>query len=135
MGLTEQKLLKHIQLIRSGAAVFLIDTAQLLRKTGVDYTNGEARPIYSAPISFMCRLITRSGSESKNIAAQAREITQVSFTELYRMQIPYDLDVNLGDIVLYTDKVSGEIKRFEVTHSPAKHTYTGAITIFLQEQH
>jgi hypothetical protein len=135
MSLTEAKLLNHIQLIRSGAAIFLIDTAQLLRRTGVSYSDGEAKPIYAAPESFACRLITRSGSESKNIAAQAREITQVSFTELYRMQIPYELEINLGDVVLYTDRVSGDVKRFEVTHAPAKHKYTGAVIIFLQEQH
>lgn len=135
MGLTEAKILAHVASIRAGASIFLIDTAQLLRRAGITYPNGEARPVYSDPIDFNCRLITRSGSESKNIAAQAREITQVSFTELYRMQIPYELEVSLGDVILYTDIVTGDIKRFEIVHAPAKNIYTAACIIFLQEQH
>lgn len=132
MKLTKAKIQQHIAKIREGANVFLIDTARLKRRSGVEYVNGEARTIYSDPEVFACRLITRSGSESNNIAAQPREIQQTAFTGLYRMQIPYDLNVNEGDHVLYTDAYSGEEVELDVVFSPAKHIYSAAVIIQLQ---
>lgn len=133
MNLTAAKIQQHIELIRAGANVFLIDTAQLKRRMADTYIDGEARATYAAPVSFACRLITRSGSESHNIAAQAREIEQATFTGLYRMQVPYDLEISEGDQVIYTDKVSGVTKTLDVLFAPAKHTYSAAVVIQLQE--
>jgi hypothetical protein len=133
MKLNQEKIEKHVAMIRKGADVFLIDTAQLKRRTGEEYVEGEAKPIYADPEEIRCRLITRSGSESNNIAAQAREIQQVNFTGLYRMQIPYELDVNEGDQILYNDAVTGNIKTMDVIFAPAKHRYSAAVIIQLQE--
>lgn len=133
MNLNEAKILTHVAIIRKGADIFLIDTAQLKRRTGEQYDNGEATPIYADPIDIRCRLITRSGSESNNIAAQAREIQQANFTGLYRMQIPYTLEVSEGDQILYTDNITDSVKTLDVIFSPAKHKYSAAVIIQLQE--
>lgn len=133
MKLNKEKIEAHVAMIRKGADVFLIDTAQLKRRTGEEYTNGEAKPTYAAPEDIRCRLITRSGSESSNIAAQAREIQQSNFTGLYRMQIPYDLDVSEGDQILYYDAVTGNVKTLDIIFAPAKHAYSAAVIIQLQE--
>jgi len=132
MNLTSAKLTAQIESIRSSAEVFLTDTAQLKRRNGESYTDGQLS--YDSPITIACRMITRSGSESQNIAAQAREIQQTSFTGLYRMQIPYDVSVKETDHIIYTDRVSGEEKEFEIIFAPVKHAFTGAVIIFLQEQ-
>lgn len=120
-------------MIRANADIFLIDTAYLKRRTGSEYVDGEARPTYSAPELIRCRLITRSGSESSNIAAQAREIQQNSFTGLYRMQIPYTVNVSEGDQILYEDTVSGITKTLDIIFAPAKHEYSAAVILQLQE--
>lgn len=133
MQLNQTKILAHIAMIRAGAAIFLIDTAQLKRRTGEEYVDGEARSTYDDPVDIQCRLITRSGSESNNIAAQAREVQQTNFTGLYRMQIPYDLEVSEGDQILYTDVVSGDTKTLDVIFSPSKNVYSAAVIIQLQE--
>ena len=133
MNLTAAKIQQHVAMIRAAADVFLMDTAQLKIRTGEIYVDGEARPTYAAPVDIRCRLITRSGSESANIAAQAREIQQNTFTGLYRMQIPYTLDVHEGDQIIYTDKVTGEQKLLDIIFAPAKHAYSAAVIIQLQE--
>jgi hypothetical protein len=133
MRLTEAKIRQHIAFIREGAATFLIDTAQLYRRTGVEYVEGEARATYAAPVEIQCRLITRSGSQSENIAAQPREVQQNTYTGLYRMQIAYDVDINEGDQITYIDANSSEVKRFDVIFAPAKHAYSAATLIQLQE--
>jgi hypothetical protein len=133
MNLNESKILKQIEIIRTSADIFLIDTAYLKRRTGEEYSSGEARPTYADPELIRCRLITRSGSESNNIAAQAREIQQANYTGLYRMQIPYTLDVNESDLILFTDAITDTVKTLEVVFSPAKHKYSAAVIIQLQE--
>lgn len=133
MNLTQAKILAQVAIIRENADVFLIDTAMLRRRTGEEYVDGEARATYASPESIRCRLITRSGSESSNIAAQAREIQQENFTGLYRMQIPYTLEVNEGDQIFFSDAVTGNIKTMDVIFSPSKHEYSAAVIIQLQE--
>ncbi len=133
MNLTANKLKAQIELIRNQAAVFLIDTAMHKKRIGEIYDHGTEKPLYAEAVEIACRLITRSGSESKNIAAQAREIYQSTFTDLYRMQIPYDSDVTEGDQMIYTDKVTGDIRTFDVLFAPAKHEYSAAVVIQLQE--
>lgn len=135
MNLTAAKIRKHVEYIRNGANTFLIDTAQLKRKTGEEYIDGESRPMYAAPELIACRLITRSGSESQNIAAQPRQVQQNTYTGLYRMQVPYTVDVTEGDQILYTDAVTGIIRTADVIYAPAKHIYTAAYIIHLQEVH
>ena len=133
MNLNETKLKAQIAIVRAGATVFLIDTAQLQRRTGITYVNGEARDTYADPIDIQCRLITRSGSESNNIAAQPRGVEQSVFTGLYRIHVPYDLEVTEGDRILYTDKTSGEVKKLDVIFAPDKHEFAGAVILQLQE--
>lgn len=133
MRLTQAKIKKHVEFIREGAATFLIDVAQLYRRTGVTYIDGETRPVYANPVEIKCRLITRSGSQSENIAAQPREVQQNTYTGLYRMQIAYEVDVNEGDKITFIDKNSGELKTFDVIFAPAKHAYSAATLIQLQE--
>lgn len=133
MNLTADKIRAQIAFIRANANMFLIDTAQLLRRTGETYTNGQVKPTYATAEDINCRLITRSGSESNNIAAQPREVQQTTFTGLFRMQIPYDVEIHAGDQILYTDKESGTVRRFDVVFAPPRHTYTGAVVIQLEE--
>lgn len=133
MNLNQAKILQHVDLIRKGADVFLIDTAMLKRRIGEEYREGEAAALFSDPEIFRCRLITRSGSESNNIAAQAREVQQANYTGLYRMQIPYELDVKEGDQILFDDAVTGTTKTLDVIFSPSKHKYSAAVIIQLQE--
>ncbi len=133
MNLTQDKIKQHVALIRNGANLFLIDKAQHYKRTGDTVVNGEAKATYADPVTINCRLITRSGSESSNIAAQPREVHQSTFTGLYRMQIPYDSDVSEGDRMVYTDKVTGDDKLLDVVFAPAKHEYSAAVIIQLQE--
>ncbi len=133
MNLNETKILAQVAMIRAGANVFLIDTAMLKRRTGEEYNNGEAQPTYASPEEIRCRLITRSGSESNNVAAQAREIQQANYTGLYRMQIPHDLDVSEGDQILFNDAITGNVKTLDIIFAPAKHAYSAAVIIQLQE--
>jgi hypothetical protein len=133
MNLNAEKILAQIAMIRSGADIFLIDTAMLRRRTGETYDNGQAIPVYASPEEIRCRLITRSGSESNNIAAQAREIQQTNYTGLYRMQIPYTLDVSEGDQILFNDAITGNVKTLDVIFAPAKHKYSAAVIIQLEE--
>jgi hypothetical protein len=133
MNLNQSKIEKQIEMIRKGADVFLIDTALLKRRTGEEYTDGEAKTVFSDPEPIRCRLITRSGSESNNIAAQAREIQQANYTGLYRMQIPYDLDVSEGDQIVFEDAITGNPKTMDVIFAPSKHKYSAAVIIQLQE--
>lgn len=133
MNLNQEKIRQQVAMIRKSADTFLIDTAYIKRRTGEEYSNGEARPTYAAPELIRCRLITRSGSESNNIAAQAREIQQANFTGLYRMQIPYDLDVSEGDQILFNDAVTGNTKTLDIIFAPSKHEYSAAVIIQLQE--
>ncbi len=133
MQLNETKILAHIAMIRAAADVFLIDTAYIKRRTGEEYSSGQATPTYADPEEIRCRLITRSGSESNNIAAQAREVQEANYTGLYRMQIPYSLDVSEGDQILFDDGVTGRTKTLDIIFAPSKHAYSAAVIIQLQE--
>jgi len=133
MNLTQDSILNTVLQIRQDSEVFTTSTATLNRLQGTDYIDGEPRPIYGADISFKCRLITRSGSESHNVAAQAREVQQSTFTELYRMQVTYDLDISEGDHIKHADAKTGILKTFEVLYAPQRHNMMGARVIQLQE--
>jgi hypothetical protein len=133
MNLTSDKIKQHVEIIRNGALIFLIDTARHFKRTGDTVIHGEAKATYAAPEIIKCRLITRSGSESSNIAAQPREVHQSSFVGLYRMQVPYESDISEGDQIEYTDKVTDKTKLFDVIFAPAKHEYSAAVIIQLQE--
>ena len=127
MTLTQSRILAQIQDIRVASEVFLADVATLRRKTGDAFIEGVSRPIFAPDEIFPCRLITRSGSESHNIAAQAREIQQSTFTGLYRMQVPYTLDVSEQDQIVHDGKT------FEVLYAPQAHIMMGARIVQMQE--
>lgn len=134
MNLTTEKIQRHIHKIRTDSEVFLIDTAQLKRRVGITYVNGESRPMYAAPDTIRCRLITRTGSERNNIAAQQREV-QLMYTGLARMHVPYDVTVDEGDHILYTDMLTNTVTEYEVLYSPTRNTFTGALILQLQVIH
>jgi len=133
MSLTTTKILAQVALIRDSAAIFLIDTAQHLKRLGDTVANGTAITNFDTPVTIACRLIIRSGSVSDNIAAQPRLIEQQKYTGLFRMQVPYDLDIRAGDRILYTDQETDELRTLDVIFVPAHNAYTGAVVISLQE--
>jgi hypothetical protein len=133
MNLTQSKIEQQIAFIRESADVFLIDKAKHYKRIGEEYTHGEAKPIFSEPVDIRCRLIVRSGSESSNIAAQARNINQTTFTGIYRMQIPYASNIVEGDRIVVTDRHTGMERVMDVVFSPPKHAYSAAVIIQIQE--
>lgn len=133
MSLTKTKILAQVALIRESAKVFLIDTALHHRRLGDTITHGTAITNFATPVTIQCRLIIRSGSVSDNIAAQPRLVEQQKYTGLFRMQVPYDLDIRIGDRVTYTDIQTGQDRLLDVIFVPAHNEYTGALVISLQE--
>lgn len=133
MSLTKNKILAQVALIRESSNVFLIDTAQHFRRLGDIISHGTAVINFAAPTTILCRLIIRSGSVSDNIAAQARLVEQQKYTGLFRMQVPYELDIHIGDRINYTDRLTGQNRLLDVIFVPAHNQYTGAMVVSLQE--
>lgn len=117
--------------IRTAAAQFLIDTCILERKTGDTVVKGQSIPTYAAPETLACRLIIRSGSDSSNIAAQERAISQTAYTGIYRLQLPYGTAVDVDDRILFTD--SNGTRRFDVIFVPPFNKMMGAFVIAIKE--
>jgi len=122
-----------VSIIREQAQAFLIDTCILYHKTGETVTKGQAVNIYASPQTVPCRLITRSGTESINLAAQERATQLSTFYGVYRLQIPVGTIVSVGDKIDFTDNQNGIVHNFEVTFVPPNNEYTGAYVIGLQE--
>ena len=133
MSLTRTKILAQVALIREASAVFLIDTAVHHRRLPDTVLHGSVVQNFAAPATIDCRLIIRSGSVSDNIAAQPRLVEQQKYTGLFRMQVPYDLDIRIGDRVTYTDIETAQERLFDVVFVPAHNEYTGAFVLSLQE--
>lgn len=123
----------NIAEVRSGAALFLLDTCTLYRKTGETINNGESVPVFDSGTSLACRLIIRSGSESNNVASQERAIAQGIFTGLYRIQLPYGTEVAEDDRIEYIDIENDTVRTFEVIFAPPFNIYTGAYVIYVRE--
>ena len=123
----------NIDEIRLRAADFLLDTCTLLRRTGEQVINGESVPTFADGVELSCRLITRTGSESNNVASQERVIAQGIFTGLYRMQLPFGTVVTEDDRIQYTDTENSNVRTFEVIFAPPFNLYTGAYVVNLRE--
>lgn len=113
--------------IRSISDVFLIDTAALYSYTGDSITNGEPIKQYTAPTTIRCRLITRSGTEKMNIAAQERLVSKSQYYGQYRLQVEPDLVVTVNDKIVFQNRT------FLIEYIPPDHAFAGSKVIGLQE--
>lgn len=127
----QQIIEQNVLAVRAAAADFLIDTCTIKRKTGDTVVKGESIPTYAAGVSIACRLIVRSGSDSSNIAAQERAVTQTAFTGVYRLQLPYGTAVDVDDRIEFTDTVG--TRKFDVIFVPPFNKMMGAFVIAIKE--
>lgn len=124
----------NVLTVRSFAAQFLTGTALLRRKTGDTVVDGENIATYASPgETIACRLIVRSGSSSSNIAAQERLTAQSQYTGLYKMQLPFGVNVRENDHIVFTDTDNGTVRTFEVIFAPPYNEMTGAYVVGLEE--
>jgi hypothetical protein len=119
--------LNDILKIRQQAEQFLQSTCTLLRFTGAVSIDGEISSGYAAPTTIACRIINRSGDVKESVAAQFRAIQQSSTQQLYRLQIPYAVDVSIRDKIVYNNKT------YLIKYVPIKHEMMGAQIIFIEE--
>lgn len=117
--------------IRTAAEQFLIDTCVIKRKLPDTVVKGQSVTNYAPEITVACRLIIRSGSDSANIAAQERAISQTAFTGVYRLQLPYGTVVEVDDRIEYTD-INGT-RKFDVIFVPPFNKMMGAFVIAIKE--
>lgn len=127
----QQTIEANVLEIRAAAAQFLVDSCVLKRKTGDVVVKGESRPTYANGESLSCRLIIRSGSDSANIAAQERAVTQTQFTGIYRLQLPYGTVVDVDDRIEFSD--TNGIRKFDVIFVPPFNKMMGAFVIAIKE--
>lgn len=118
-------LTQHVASIREQAAAWLIDTAQLKRKSGVTHTRGAALITYDTPVDIACRFINRSGNDEVPVASQFRAAQQKTNTALYRMQVAYDVEVTQDDIIIFNDT------EFEIVYVPEVHSLMGSKVLSL----
>lgn len=119
--------LNDILLIREKAEEFLLSTAELHRYTGTVAVDGEITVGYSAPEIIKCRIINRSGDVTSSVAAQFRALQQSTARQLYRLQIPYALTVNIKDRIKYNGRF------YDIKYVPIKHEMMGAQILFIEE--
>jgi SPP1 family predicted phage head-tail adaptor len=119
--------LDDVLLIRQKAEEFLKSQAQLLRFLGTTTEDGGIIQQYAPPENIICRIINRSGDVTSSAAAQFRALQQSSTRQLYRIQIPYDLQVSLRDRIIYNGKA------FDIKYVPVRHELMGAQIIFVEE--
>lgn len=127
----QQLIEQNVLEIRTAAAQFLIDTCILKRKLTDTVVKGASIPNYATGETLACRLIIRSGSDSSNIAAQERAISQTAFTGIYRLQLPYGTLVSVDDRIEMTD-TSGT-RKFDVIFVPPVNKMMGAFIIAIKE--
>lgn len=127
----QQTIEQNVLDIRTAAEQFLVDTCVLKRKTGDTVLKGQSIPTYAAGITVSCRLIVRSGSDSSNIAAQERAISQTQYTGIYRLQLPYGTEVDVDDRIEFTD-LNGT-RKFDVIFVPPFNKMMGAFVIAIKE--
>lgn len=116
-----------ILLIRQKAEEFLLSTAELYRYLGTGSVDGEITVQYGDAEEIRCRIINRSGDVTSSVAAQFRALQQSSTRQLYRLQIPYDLTVNIKDRIKYSGRF------FDIKYVPIKHELMGAQILFIEE--
>lgn len=116
-----------ITLIRQKAEEFLLSTAELYRYQGTNAVDGEIVVGYSQPETIQCRIINRSGDVTSSVAAQFRALQQSTARQLYRLQIPYALTVNIKDRIKYNGRF------YDIKYVPIKHEMMGAQILFIEE--
>lgn len=121
----------NVLAIRAAAAAFLVDTCVIKRKTGETVVKGESRPVFATGETVACRLIIRSGSDSSNIAAQERAISQTQYTGIYRLQLPYGTLIEVDDRIEFTDTAG--TRKFDVIFVPPFNSMMGAFIIAIKE--
>lgn len=119
--------LNDVLLIRQKAEEFLKSPAQLLRFLGNTTVDGGIVQSYAPPEDILCRIINRSGDVTSSVAAQFRALQQSSTRQLYRIQIPYSVTVNIRDRIVYNGK------KYDIKYVPIKHEMMGAQIIFVEE--
>lgn len=127
----QDKIAKDVLKVRKDAELFLIDTCTVKHRTGEYQSFGQAYFTYDPGVSVPCRFITRSGNETTNVAAQQRTVQQVTYTGVYRLQLPYNTVIAVGDKIEYI--VNDKVRIFEVTYVPPFHKMMGAFIVNLQE--
>lgn len=127
----QQIIEQNVLAIREAAAQFLVDTCVLKRKLADTVVKGQSITNYADGESLACRLIVRSGSDSSNIAAQERAISQTAFTGIYRLQLPYGTAVEVDDRIEFTDTEG--TRKFDVIFVPPFNKMMGAFVIAIKE--
>jgi len=125
--LTQNQLRNITTTIRNISSIFLIDTCTLESHTGDLIVNGESKPQYALGKDLSCRFITKSGNESKNVAAQGRLTSQSTFTGLYKLQVPLDAVITVKDRIRYQGRL------FLITYIPVDHALAGSKVIEIEE--
>jgi hypothetical protein len=116
-----------ILLIRQKAEEFLLSTAELYRYQGTVSVDGEITVSYGEAEAIQCRIINRSGDVVSSVAAQFRALQQSTARQLYRLQIPYSLTVNIKDRIKYNGRF------YDIKYVPIKHEMMGAQILFIEE--
>ena len=116
-----------ILLIRQKAEEFLLSTAELYRYQGTAAVDGEITVAYGNAEVIQCRIINRSGDVTSSVAAQFRALQQSTARQLYRLQIPYSLTVNIKDRIKYNGRF------YDIKYVPIKHEMMGAQILFIEE--
>jgi hypothetical protein len=116
-----------ILLIRQKAEEFLLSTAEYYRFLGTVSVDGEITVAYAEPEEIRCRIINRSGDVTSTVAAQFRALQQSTARQLYRLQIPYALTVNIKDRIKYGGRF------YDIKYVPIKHEMMGAQVLFIEE--
>ncbi len=119
-------LLQQVEAIREQSEQFLLDTAYIKRKVSSTVTRGVPNVVYADPVEIACRLINRSGADETPIASQFRAVQITTNVSIYRMQLPYDTELGIEDLIVYNGQ------DYDVVHVPAKHSLMGAFIVYLQ---
>jgi hypothetical protein len=127
----QQTIENNVLAIRTAAAQFLVDTCVIKRKLADTVVKGDSITNYDDPETIACRLIIRSGTDSSNIAAQERAISQTAFTGIYRLQLPYGTSIDVDDRIEFTDTEG--TRKFDVIFVPPFNKMMGAFIITIKE--
>lgn len=127
----QQIIEQNVLAIRTAAEQFLVDTCLLKRKLPDTVVKGQSVTNYADGETVACRLIIRSGSDSSNIAAQERAISQTAYTGIYRLQLPYGTEVDVDDRIEFTDTIG--TRKFDVIFVPPFNAMMGAFVIAIKE--
>lgn len=133
MALTASQIRSQVEVIRAQADIFCVDDVMIRRKIGENVIDGESFPIWAADVESRARIINRSGASRSNVAAQFRATRQTFYDSTYRVQLPYDTEVTVGDLIIYEDDATKVERIFEIVYVPPQHKMTGAFIVGCEE--